>query len=112
MDTTETRAVLTFARERRGIASWLATPAPMGALDFVSADAHLAAAFVIKDPVLMVEDILGFMEGVAPETLQELAAFQAEKDVDHSAFCRTDWRGTRFRSGWSYPPHSKLEDSA
>ncbi len=81
-DDTETRAVITFARERRGIASWLATPAPMGALDFVSADANLAAAFVIKDPVLMVEDILGFMEGIAPETLQELTAFQAERGVD------------------------------
>ena len=85
-DDTETRAVLTFARERRGIASWLATPAPMGALDFVSADAHLVGAFVIKDPVLMVEDILGFMAGIAPETLQELAAFQAEKGVDIQHF--------------------------
>ena len=83
---TETRAVVTFARERRGIASWLATPAPMGALDFVSADSHLAGAFVIKDPVLMVEDILGFMEGAAPEILQELAAFQAEKGVDIQHF--------------------------
>ena len=85
-DTTETRAVLNFARERRGIASWLAAPAPMGALDFVSADSHLAGAFVIKDPVLMVEDILGFMEGVAPETLHELAAFQAEKGIDIQHF--------------------------
>ena len=85
-DATETRAVLTFARERRGIASWLATPAPMGALDFVSADAHLAGAFVIKDPLLMVEDILGFMEGVAPETLQALTAFQAERGVDIQHF--------------------------
>ena len=85
-DDIETRAVLTFARERRGIASWLATPAPMGALDFVSADAHLAGAFVIKDPVLMVEDILGFMQGIAPETLQELAAFQMERGVDIQHF--------------------------
>ena len=85
-DDTETRAILTFARERRGIASWLAKPAPMGALDFVSADAHLAGAFVIKDPVLMVEDILGFMEGIAPETLQDLVAFQAERGVDLQHF--------------------------
>ncbi len=81
-DATETRAVVTFARERRGMASWLATPAPMGALDFVSADAHLAAAFVVKDPVLMLEDIFTFMDTAAPETLQQFAAFQAEKGVD------------------------------
>ncbi len=85
-DQTETRAVITFARERRGIASWLAAPAPMGGLDFISADAHVTGAFVVKDPALMVEDLLVFMERTAPEALQELAAFQAEKGVDIQHF--------------------------
>ena len=51
-------AELTFGQTRHGIASWLAAPAPMGALDFVSADAHLAAAFVVKEPASMVDDLL------------------------------------------------------
>jgi hypothetical protein len=30
------RAVLTFNGERRGIAAWLAAPAPMGALEYLA----------------------------------------------------------------------------
>ncbi len=51
-------AELTFAHPRSGIASWLAAPAPMGALDFISSDAHVAAAFVVKNPAQMVDDLL------------------------------------------------------
>jgi ferric-dicitrate binding protein FerR (iron transport regulator) len=54
------RAVLGFAGERRGIASWLAAPGPMGALDFVSSRAEGAAAFVTKSPALVLDDILSF----------------------------------------------------
>src|SRR5690348_669810 len=36
---TENRAVVTFDQPRRGMAAWLAAPAPMGALDFISPDA-------------------------------------------------------------------------
>jgi ferric-dicitrate binding protein FerR (iron transport regulator) len=56
----QSRAVLGFAGERRGVASWLAAPGPMGALDFVSARAQGAAAFVTKSPALVLDDILSF----------------------------------------------------
>ena len=52
------RLVLGFDGLRRGLASWLADPAPMGGLDYVSPDARFVAAFVVKEPVAMIEDIL------------------------------------------------------
>ena len=70
---TENRAVVTFAQERRGVASWLAAPAPIRALDFVSADATVAGAAVVKNPAAMLDDVFslaggpnaGFLAGVA-----------------------------------------------
>jgi hypothetical protein len=49
--------VLSFSDERRGLASWLAAPAAMGTLDFVSPDASAVAAFVVKDPALALDDL-------------------------------------------------------
>lgn len=58
---TENRAALTFQGERKGIASWLAAPGPMGALDFVSPDAGFAASAVVKSPRAMVEELFGML---------------------------------------------------
>ena len=71
---THHRASLTFSDARSGLASWLATPAPMGALDFISPDAQLVAAFVFKDPVKLLDDVyeLAGAEG----GLSELAEFE------------------------------------
>ena len=51
-------AELSFNGPRRGLASWLAAPAPIGGLEFVSPSAGAAAAFVAKDPSQMLDDIL------------------------------------------------------
>ncbi|HET8669012.1 MAG TPA: hypothetical protein VFM10_13590, partial [Terriglobales bacterium] len=54
----DNRAVVDFAGQRRGIASWLAAPSPMGSLDYVSANAGMAVSFVVKSPALMMDDVL------------------------------------------------------
>jgi ferric-dicitrate binding protein FerR (iron transport regulator) len=54
---TENRAVLSFGGPRHGVAAWLAAPAPMGSLDFISPEANLAAAFVVKTPTAMIDDL-------------------------------------------------------
>lgn len=50
-------AAITFDGERQGVASWLAEPAPMGALDYVSPDAKLVSAVVFKDPAALLDDV-------------------------------------------------------
>ncbi|MDQ3220400.1 MAG: DUF3352 domain-containing protein, partial [Acidobacteriota bacterium] len=76
---TLSRAALTFNEANRGIASWLAAPGPMGALDFISPNANVATAFVVKEPALLVDDLLGFLEAVEPDMrgrIQDMASQQ------------------------------------
>lgn len=49
---------LQFAGTRQRIASWLASPAPIGSLDFVSPNASLAAATLTKDPASIADDLM------------------------------------------------------
>lgn len=49
---------LQFEGERQGVASWLAAPAPMGSLDFVSANAALSLSMISKEPRAIVDDML------------------------------------------------------
>jgi hypothetical protein len=74
----ETRAALTFSQARRGIAAWLAAPAPMGSLSFFSPDANFVSAFVVKSPV----SILDEMVSIKPELAQALADAQAKHGFD------------------------------
>jgi FecR protein len=69
----ETRAALTFSQQRRGIAAWLAAPAPMGSLGFFSGDANLVAAFVVKSPVELLDELLS----LSPDLAAELAKAEA-----------------------------------
>jgi ferric-dicitrate binding protein FerR (iron transport regulator) len=79
---TQSRAVLTFNEPRRGIASWLAAPGAMGALEFVSPDANVATAFVVKEPALLVDDLLGFLETVQPDLRGRLREIEAQQGID------------------------------
>ncbi|MGC2238402.1 MAG: FecR domain-containing protein [Pyrinomonadaceae bacterium] len=69
---TLSRAALTFNEPNRGIASWLAAPGSMGALDFISPNANVATAFVVKKPELLVDDLLGFLETVEPDMRRQM----------------------------------------
>ena len=79
---TQSRAVLTFSEPRRGIASWLAAPGAMGSLEFVSPDANVATAFVVKEPALLVDDLLGFLETVQPDLRRQLREIEALQGID------------------------------
>jgi ferric-dicitrate binding protein FerR (iron transport regulator) len=58
----EARATVGFDGPRTGIAAWLAEPSPMGALDYVSPDATLVTAFVVKNPAAIVDQTLALQQ--------------------------------------------------
>jgi hypothetical protein len=73
------QAVLSFREARTGIASWLAPPGPMGSLSFVSPDASAAAAVVVKEPRMLLADVLAALgTDEREEALEKLARFEAE----------------------------------
>ena len=69
---THTRAVLAYDPAAHGVTSWLAQPAPMGALEYISPDANLVAAFVIKNPSAVVDDLLAVLNNVCPDLNKHL----------------------------------------
>ena len=79
---THTQATLSFNEAQRGIPSWLAAPAPMGSLEYISPDANVVAGFVVKDPVRLVDDLLGVIETVSPNLRQNLEKQQADRGLD------------------------------
>jgi len=81
-DVTENRLVVTFDQPRQGLASWLAEPAPMGSLDFVSGNASFAAAFLMRDPSLVVEELFAMAGSASGSFNSGLAEFEAETGIN------------------------------
>jgi hypothetical protein len=73
---TENRALVTFTQQRRSVASWLAAPAPMRSLDFVSADATVAGAAVVKNPAALLDDVFALAGGSNSDFLAHVAEFE------------------------------------
>ena len=69
---THTEASLSFSDTQRGIPAWLASPAPMGSLEYISPDANVVAGFVVKNTASMVDDLLGVLDTVAPDLRKTL----------------------------------------
>ena len=76
---TENQATLSFSQPRQGVASWLAAPAPMRSLDYISPDATLAVTALAKNPAKMLDDV----EAMAQQKFGEgLGEFSAATGVD------------------------------
>jgi hypothetical protein len=75
---TNSRAMLSFKEQRSGIASWLAAPGPMGALNFISPDANMVAAFVVREPSSLVDELLGYLDKASPHMRQDLKVLEAD----------------------------------
>lgn len=79
---TLSKAELTFSESNRGIASWLAAPASMGALEFISPNANVATAFVVKEPALLVDDLLGVFDTIDPELRGRMQELEKQQGFD------------------------------
>jgi FecR protein/Protein of unknown function (DUF3352)/Putative zinc-finger len=79
---TRTQATLSFNDAKRGIPSWLAAPGPMGSLEYISPDANVVAGFVVKNPVSLVDDLLGVLETVSPDLRKNLDTQQTARGLD------------------------------
>src|ERR1051325_8569049 len=79
---THTQASLSFNDANRGIPSWLAAPGPMGSLEYISPDANVVAGFVVKNPVTLVDDLLGALATVSPDLRKNLDELQSKHGLN------------------------------
>jgi len=78
----ESRAALSFASERHGVASWLAAPASLDSLEFVSPEASMVTSAVIKNPRSIMEEIFAMIGSNEADFSQHLAEFEARSGVN------------------------------
>jgi hypothetical protein len=67
---------LSFTGSRRGVASWVAAPGPMGSLDFVSPKAAIAASILLKDPQKIYDEAAELATASNPNALASLAQME------------------------------------
>jgi FecR protein/Protein of unknown function (DUF3352)/Putative zinc-finger len=79
---TESRASLAFSSDRKGVASWLAAPASMGALEFISPQASMVSSVVIKNPRSILEEMFAMMGKKDANFSQDLAKFESRTGVN------------------------------
>lgn len=79
---TESNANLTFANERQGVASWLAPPAAMGSLEFVSPEASMVTSAVIKNPRSIMEEIFQMIGSSDGNFNQHVDEFESKSGVN------------------------------
>jgi len=77
----QSEAALSFASERQGVASWLAAPASMRSLDFVSPEASMVTAAVIKNPKDILTDLFEAFGSGDSHFAQDLADFESKSGV-------------------------------
>jgi hypothetical protein len=53
----------------------------MGALNFISPDANMVAAFVVREPASLVDELLGYLDTAAPRMRQHLQEHEREHNL-------------------------------
>ena len=77
------RALVTYEpNQPHGVTSWLAQPGPMGALQFISPDANVVAAFVVQSPTALFDDLMKALKTADPQGWQQLQDLQAQHGIN------------------------------
>jgi hypothetical protein len=79
---TELRANVGFDGPRAGMAAWLANAAPMASLDYVSPDATIVGAFVVRDPAVIVDQVLSIQQRSLAAAEKALAGAHQQTGLD------------------------------
>jgi hypothetical protein len=77
-----TNGEVQFAGPRTGMMAWLAEPAAMGSLDFVSPQATLVASAVTRDAAEMFDDLLAYAIAQDERVFEGLALFEERFGID------------------------------
>jgi hypothetical protein len=78
----ESHADLMFASERQGVASWLAAPASMGSLEFVSPEASMVTSAVIKNPRSIMEEVFKMIGSGDADFNEHMSEFESKTGVN------------------------------
>jgi hypothetical protein len=79
----EARASLGFEGPRTGMAAWLADPSAMGTLDYISPEATIVTAFVVKSPTAIVDGLVSLQNhNVAASAEKSLSGLGEKTGVD------------------------------
>ena len=76
------RVELSFEGPRHGIASWLAPPAALGSLDFISPSAMIAGAAQLKSPAKMLDDVMDIASVSSPNAPASLAQMEKAMNIN------------------------------
>jgi type II secretory pathway pseudopilin PulG len=68
---------LSFTGPRRGVASWLAAPGPLGSLDFVSPKPILVGTVLLKDPPKIFDDVRNLSAASNPKAFASVDQMEA-----------------------------------
>jgi hypothetical protein len=73
---------LQFSGARRGVASWLAAPAPIGSLQFITPNAAVVVALLSKDPAAIADDIVAMTVSNDGEQDRKWTEAEAKLQID------------------------------
>jgi hypothetical protein len=73
-NTAQNEGEIVFSGPRRGVASWIAAPAPMGGLDFVPSGTAMAMDVILKKPAMIFDDLQDILGEAAFASVPQMEA--------------------------------------